>query len=86
MTMREILRMLFVIAFVILLVQSVKLAYQGWFGRRVSVLANVKESAAEEELAAVSLTDLVDNYEEAREKVKAYEADKSHPIVEENQK
>ena len=84
------LRVLFVIAFVTLLVNSVKIAYQGWFGKKESVLVKFEESeelADEEDLAShSSLAELTKRYEAAWKAVEAYEIDESTPAMEENEK
>lgn len=80
--MKAILATFFVIAFIFLTIQSGKIAYQGWLGKRESVLTKYEKSREVEELSQYSIAELTRKYEAARNAVQAYESDEKTPAIE----
>lgn len=75
-------RILFVIAFVFLCVNSVRMTYQKWFEARSSALDTYDEIVEVDIREATSLQDLLERYDAAHKRVKEYEADDANPQVE----
>lgn len=80
--MKTLLKTLFIIAFLVLITQTIRHGYQRWFRSTISVLDRFEETLKGDIKKAKSLDELVLKYEDVNKKVKDYEADKANPIIE----
>jgi len=84
--MKSLLKTLFIIAFLILITQTIRHGYQRWFRPTISVLDRFEETLKGDIKKAKSLDELVRKYEDVHKKVTDYEADKANPIIEPHEK
>ncbi len=75
--MKTLKKVLFMVAFVILLTQTVRHAYYRWIEPKDSVLDKYGEPIEEKIKGAESLDELLSKYDDIQKKVKALEADSS---------
>lgn len=84
--MNNLKKILFVIAMLILVTQTVRHGYLKWFEKRSSVLDKYDTSTCKKIKEAKTLKELLQEHDAAHKKVEIYEQDKNNPVVPENKK